>query len=297
MTRRQGLTQPAEKNEAMRKGRFALGALVLVCALPATGPARAADLPPRGTATQVLYASTSSYKLPVQALLSCWRIYGTGTYKTTTLGVGLRDAEGTWIAATVAMSQSALTESTSVATVTVGERHARGFPYPAGLWGVTIKAWNPALTATLKAPFRIFFAVGTFGKKLDRCQAWMNGSLRPVSSNATGGYVDLGSPANGVATFNRGQDESLRVEGWVNPVPHTVTLSGGRVFGSIQSAPPAAVVAWRRVPGTAVDAPNEVLNGLAFGSDQATRIDVSSSGAWLAGRGGPTPSLVWFDLK
>lgn len=155
--------------------------------------------------------------------------------------------------------------------------------------------WLPTMTRDLEAPYRLYFAVGTFGQTADRCRMAINNVPATVARTGRGGYIDLGAADGNAATFNRGPDESIRVEGWVPSELRTVTLSGRRVFGSAFVVPVNRVIAWR--PGaTGVEAPYTVLDGLGFGADGATRIDLVSTGTSITGRGLVPPAFVWFDL-
>jgi len=272
--------------------RMLAGLAALALLIP-TGGSASVVVPSVGTSTQLLSANLQSNSPGMQGSIMCKD--SKGTSKGTLLGAGVRDAEGTWISGGLLTAQSSMAPSTSVnGAMTSGTRQVRTVGGGASGW-ILRMAWPPQYTQTLKAPYRLYFAVGTFGERLDRCTMRINGIVRPISRTGRAGYVDLGAPNGNLATTNRGPDESIRAEAWVPAGPRTVTLSGGRMFGSAAGLPANRVVAWRPTPA-GVDAPFAVLDGQSFGADAATRIDLVNAGAWLAGRGFTPPTFMWFDL-
>lgn len=265
---------------------------VLALVLPTNGSASSV-VPASGTATQVLSVTMSSATTSLKGSILCKD--SVGTSRGTLLGAALRDAQGTWLSGGLLTAESSTAPSTSVnGEMTSGTRQVRTVG-PGGSGWILMMTWPPQTTQGLQSPYQLYFSVGTFGERLGRCTMRINGIARTISRKGRAGYVDLGAPNGNLATTNRGTDESNRAEAWAPAGPRTVTLSGGRIFGSAAGLPVNRVVAWRPGP-TGIDAPFAILDGQGFGADAATRIDLLNAGAWLSGRGFTPPTFMWFDL-
>lgn len=266
-------------------------ALCIVGAAPVGGSA--ATIAPQATATQVLSISKSSSTLDFVGTIGC--LSRTGTYRGTTLGAAARDSAGTWIAATLLVAEGSSDPSVAVnGEVVDGSRNVRTIGSGTNGWIYSV-TWVPTDTVNLKPPYTLHFSVGSFGQKLSQCTMTLNGTQRPISSTGRGGYVDLGAAQGNVAAINRGTNEQLRLEAWVPSGLRTVTLRGGKFYGSAVSAPVSRVVAWKPSPAGA-DAPYAVLDGWSFGGDAATRLDLVNAGGWITGQGLAPPAFAWFDL-
>lgn len=277
--------------------RIFTGLAVAALLIPANGSASVA-VPASGSSTQHFSVNLSSTTTDLKGSILCKD--SSGTSRGTTLGAAVRDSAGTWISGGVLTAQSSLTPSVSVnGEVADGTRAVRTIGNGASGWTLHM-TWLPHHTEGLKGPYRLYFSVGTFGQRLDRCTMKINDVARTISRKGRAGYVDLGAPKGNVAALNRGADGSIRVEAWVPAGPRTVTLSGGRMFGSAAGLPLNRVVAWRPSPAgpgpAGADAPFAILDGQSFGADAATRIDLLNAGAWFAGRGYTPPTFLWFDL-
>ena len=272
--------------------RILNGFAVLALLLPASGSASSA-VAASGLSTQHFSVNMTSTATDLEGSISC--LDSTGTSRGTTLGAAVRDSTGAWISGGLLVAQSSLTPSVSVnGEMASGTRSVRTIGDGASGWKLRM-TWPPHFTQNLKGPYRLYFSVGTFGETLDRCTMKINGVTRTISRKGRAGYVDLGAAKGNLVALNRGTDESIRVEAWVPAGPRTVTLSGGRMFGSAAGLPLNRVVAWRPSPA-GTDAPFAILDGQGFGADAATRIDLLNAGAWFAGRGYTPPTFLWFDL-